>query len=363
MKKLVLTIASIAMAASPALASKARQSALSDSRNINDFQQAFARPYLFNNFGTMATFEWGNSGDALTSTHAEGGFLKSSDDATYGIYFGRRSVTFTASALELGGTLANPDALLEQNPFNLIYAAKTGDISWGATLKYSSGKDDASDLKSSSAGFAVGATNGTWEAELTLGLLGKADEGADSVEAKGNVEIGLGYKLNEKSMAYLKTASSKADATVSNVTSTAFEATTSEIGYINDLVSSDSAKVFYGVAYRMSDYKTVPAAAAAIQAEGKSSSLPVWFGVEAAATEWMTFRASVSQSVLINETDNGTAKSNKDNIAFAAGAGFKLGKGMVDAMFGTDNSGHLSFSEGSGTNDKFLSQVSYTYMF
>lgn len=372
--KQLLILAAVTVVASGAFASKARVSALSDSRNINDFQQAFARPYLFKNFGSMATFEWGNSGDQIVANgqptaHAEGGFLMSNEDSTYGIYFGRRSATFTASALALGpaaGANVTSDALLEQNPFNIIYASKAGDITWGTTLKYSSGKDDVAPAsKSSSAGLAIGATNGTWEAELTLGLLGKTEDGADSVEAKGNLEIGVGYKLSEASLAYIKTGSSKAESTIGGTTATALELSATEVGYIRDLVATEDAKVFYGVAYKMADNKTVPATIAnlGLLTAGKSTSLPVWIGVEAKANDWMTLRASVSQSVLINETDSGTAKANQDNIAFAAGAGFQMGKGMIDAVFGTDNGGQLSFSEGSGTNSKFLTQVSYTYMF
>lgn len=46
-----------------------------------------------------------------------------------------------------------------------------------------------------------------------------------------------------------------------------------------------------------------------------------------------------------------------------AGAGLKLGKGMLDANFGTANKGQLNFGNGSAAGQEFLTNVAYTYMF
>ncbi|MFP5519442.1 MAG: hypothetical protein ACLGGX_06030 [Bdellovibrionia bacterium] len=360
MKKLILIAATIATAASPAFASKARQTALSDSRQINDFQQSFERPYLFGNFGTMATFEWGTSQGVATNAvdpHAEGGFLVNNEGSFYGLYFGRTSKDFNRVV-----SVANNQApaaakfLYEQNPINVIYGQKASDLTWGLTFKYSAGKNVSAipgvgDQESSTMGLAAGAAWDKWEAELVLGLGGKSKNDAAELKSKANTKVGVGYNLDESSHVFADYKMTETDAGGTDVKGNALN-----IGYINTLVKSEDANVFYGIKYASTTEEIGTT-------KTETSTLPVWIGVEAAATSWMTLRASASQSVLINETKTGGAKSDLDSITFAAGAGFKLGKGMLDATFATANQGQLSFSEGSGAADKFLSNVSYTYMF
>lgn len=363
MKKLII-IASAVLAGSPAFASKARIEALGNSRQLVDVQYTFERPYLLHSLGEMATIEWGAKGDAAT-THAEGGFLKKHDDSIYGLYLGRKSADFSASALAVTG------ALTEQNPINLLYGFKAMDLSWGTNLKYTAGKDEtgASDKKASSLGASVGVTNGTWEAELVLGLLGKTEVGSENVESKSNYKLGFGYNLSEMMHAYVTTAATKAEKTA-GTTTTALEYAATEVGFINTLVKNEDVNFFYGVKYLMSEVKEADAALAAVGvAKGKKSLLPIWMGIEANAASWLVLRASVAQNVLINEEKNATDKiSDVDSITFNAGAGLKLGKGMLDLYFTKANAaGTTAQDAGTGNlnlaKDGFLSKASYTYNF
>ncbi|MFP5519441.1 MAG: hypothetical protein ACLGGX_06025 [Bdellovibrionia bacterium] len=332
MKKLIV-FAAAAMMATPAMASKARIEALGNSRQLTDVQYVFDRPYMIHSVGEMVTMEWGDKGAATPK--AEAGIFKNMFGGAFGLYLGRTGYLTDS----VTGTL-----LGEQNPINILYGQKTGDISWGLNLGYSNGKQDTGDRKVSSTDLAVGATNGTWEVEVGFQLSGKSEETGNEVKVKDNTRLGFGYNIDETQHAYVTTSSKKLDG--------ADGSTATEVGYIRTVAKTEEANFFYGVAYAMSEDK---------DADSKSSGLPVWMGVEAAATSWMTMRASVKQTVLINETETAGNKSSLDNIAFAAGAGIKLGKGMLDMTFGTAQNGHISFSNGAA--DEFFSDVSYTYMF
>nr|BFD65510.1 hypothetical protein HAGR004_05320 [Bdellovibrio sp. HAGR004] len=377
MKKLLVVAALVTAAAPMAMASKARVSALAGSRQLVDFQTAFDRPYQFMALGTQATIEWG-AGDekylvgsgatpadgsfTAANPHAEGGFLMKHDDYAYGVYLGRRSSAFN-DAVEAAGV---PNMMREQNPINVFYASKMGEWTWGATVKYSNGKDEVAGgtiaaggadivtAEASSLGFAVGASNGTFDVELVQGLTGKSTFDKDEVESKGMTQVGFGYHINENMEAYAQYGMVKADITDGTTDST-YEKTGYAVGFVNTVTKTEDANFFYGVAY----------ASEKIEDERESSVLPVWMGIEANATSWMVLRGSVKQNILLNETKITAAndkKVNVDSIAFNAGVGFKLGKGMLDANFGTANQGHLSFTDGAGA-DKFLSNVAYTYNF
>lgn len=329
MKKLIV-FAAAAMMASPALASKARVNALGNSRQLTDVQYVFDRPYLLHSVGEQVTMEWGDKGAA--NPKAEAGIIKNMGEGVFGLYLGRT------------GFLSENATFDEQNPINLLYGAKAGDIAWGANLAYSNGKDDANDDKASSMDLTVGATNGVWEAELGMDLGSKSEDNAVETKVKSNMRLGVGYNIDETKHAYLTYGSSEIDGGA--------KVTDTQLGFINTVAKTEEANLFYSVAYEMNK----------VDGGVETTVLPVAIGIEAAATSWMTMRASVSQSILINEEKaaNGD-KEDLDSIVFAAGAGFKLGKGMLDATFATGNAGHLSF--GDGATDEFLSSVSYTYMF
>lgn len=359
MKNLLL-VAALTVAAAPAMASKARVNALGNSHQLVDVQYSFERPYQIHALGDLATMEWGNKGDGTANEpHAEGGFLKKHEDAVYGIYFGRKSSDFNTAVRAANGAPLNFTVLEEQNPINLFYGMKSGDLSWGATLKYSNGKNDAGDQKASSAGIAAGVTNGTWEANAVIGLTGKSEEAAGgvthTVESKSNLKVGFGYNLSETQYVYgdYKTSKVEGDTSALAGVEATIEKTVINVGFINTLVKTEDANFFYGIAYSSDKIKD----------GDEVQALPVWMGIEANATSWMVLRASIKQNVLINETKTAAgSKSDLDSVAFNAGAGFKLGKGMLDANFGTANKGQLNFGNGAA-GQEFLTNVAYTYMF
>ncbi|AHI04814.1 hypothetical protein BDW_01520 [Bdellovibrio bacteriovorus W] len=354
MKKLLAVATALTVAAPAAMASKARVEALGNSRQLVDVQYVFERPYLLHTVGDQVTLEWG--GKDAANPHAEGGFIKTHNDMVFGLYLGKQGLL---AGRDNGVAAPNTvNYLGEQNPINVLFGMKTGEIAWGLNLGYSNGKKDATaavppnpatpELKSSSMTLDLGARMGDWSVNVGSTLTGKTEDvtGNSQVEIKNAMNVGVDYQINDASQAYVTYNTYKVD----NGT-TDLETNATTVGYINTFAKTEDVNFFYGAAYSMG--KT---------GGNDFSMLPVWMGLEANATSWMVFRASVSQNIIINETEDAAGnKSDLDSIAFNAGLGLKLGKGMLDATFGTANQGHLSFNDGTGGN--FLSQVSYTYMF
>nr|BFD61699.1 hypothetical protein BdHM001_03800 [Bdellovibrio sp. HM001] len=359
MKKL-LVVAALTMAAPMAMASKARVEALANSRHLVDFQTAFDRPYQFLALSEQATIEWGATGNA--TPHAEGGFIKRhGDDSAFGVYFGRRSADFSNAVNTANAALgaANDHLLLEQNGLNVFYAGKMSDWTYGVTVKYSNGKADNDgaatpatiNAKSSSAGLALGITNGTWDVELVQGLTGKSefDTGtvAAEVESKGLTSLTVGYHVSPEMEFYGNFKTSKVEGTLPVVGDITVETTSYKVGMVNTLAKSDEGNFFYGVEVANSKVKD----------GDETMTLPVYLGVEHNAASWLVLRASVAQNVILNETkeDSGD-KSDLDSTVMAAGAGIKFGKSMIDASFKGAAAGVIDANN-------FFSNVAYTYTF
>lgn len=335
----LLVVAAVIAAAPMAMASKARVSALGTSHQLMDVQYTFDRPSMINSMGDLVTIEWGNNAATANGTtipKAEGGFIKKHNEMTYGLYLGKQGLLSSQAGVFME----------EQNPLNLLFGMKSGEMAWGLNLGYSNGKNDTGSLKASSMQLNAGVEFGQFEVAVGSTLGAKAENATTKQELTA-MSADLSYNINADMHSYLEYNTSKFE---NGATKT--EQTIMELGFVNTFAKSEEASFFYGIAYNSNKIK-----------DGvEKQALPIWLGVEASATSWMTMRASVKQNVLINEEKaaNGN-KTDADSIAFAAGAGFKLGKGMLDATFGTANSGHMSFSD--GTTDKFLSNVSYTYNF
>ncbi|AFY00125.1 hypothetical protein [Bdellovibrio bacteriovorus] len=347
MKK-ILVAAALTMAAAPAaMASKARVEALANSRHVLDFQTAFDRPYQFMALSEQATIEWGQTGDTVPANpHAEGGFVKRhGDDSAFGLYFGRRSADFSEviDTVNAGGA----GLLKEQNGLNFFYASKLNDWTWGATLKYSNGKDDANDAKVSSMGVAVAASNGTWDFELVQGFTGKSENAAAEVESKGLTNITVGYHMSPEMEFYANAKMVKVEGDGA-LAGQEIEKNSYKLGMVNTLSKSEEGNFFYGVEVASVKTKDV----------SESLLLPVYMGVEHNAASWLVLRASVAQNVILNETKDDASgdKTDLDSTAMAAGVGIKFGKSLIDATFTQTDAGTIN-------SDNLFSQVAYTYTF
>ncbi len=366
MKKL-LVLAALSMAAAPAMASKARLSALGNSEQLKDAQTVLTRPSDLVGMGNWATVELGATSSTVASTYytdtvtngtaqAEGGFAHAMSNGYLGFYMGHHN-SFETTARNLAST-AITSTLTEENPIDVYYASKAGDITWGAGLWYSNSDKKATSLKQSSMGLRAGAEMAGFDAYINLGLVGSFEDSATAGTNKKYtnttpMKLGLGYTMGN--MYFFGSAEMfKAKAEVGSAT-TKLEASNVKVGFVNSM-KSEGTNFFYGVAYN--DYNQGQGATAL-----DINTMPFWMGLEHDAASWLTVRGSVTQNVLLSSSKTGSAEVNTvdHNTSAAAGVGIKFNKLTLDASIAKAFSTTAKAGDINGNN--LMSNASLTYMF
>jgi hypothetical protein len=92
--------------------------------------------------------------------------------------------------------------------------------------------------------------------------------------------------------------------------------------------------------------------------------VPVTFGVESKATNWLTWRASLSQSLYGTfEAANGDEQTD-ERTTLGVGASFTYGNLQLDGTIATAANGTLGNTTGAGaTNEDIMSNVFMIYIF
>ncbi len=349
MKK-TLMIASLLLAVSPAMASKARVAAIAGAPHIEDIQDILDNPGKLLSHGDWLTFEMGESNPAwstVTATPAvnpEGGFARGAGDAKYGFYLGNHDVWVTE--VRDGAYLTN------ENPVDLFYGRRSGDLNWGVGLTHSSTDKKTTQEKQTATGLKVGATGQNWEAGAIIGLANTYKNDATGVDFKGKTAMSLAGIYSMETLSYRASYAMNGGKEETNGTATGDDdLTTMSVGVSNSH-KVEGSDFFYGVDYVMTTQKDNQAGT-----KTDITSLPVYAGIEADATSWMVLRASLKQNVLLGgtKTDAGT-DTIANNTTVAAGAGFKFNKLQMDATIAGQNSGAIN-----GT--ALLSNASLTYLF
>lgn len=380
MNKLITIAALVAIAAPSAFASKARVEALGSTQGApNDIQNIFAYPSRVNDFGNAATVEFGSSSKDTTGTaankSAEGGFFRNMGDSVFGIYFGRKSAVYPQLKTLLGTPTVGTTQLTtdgQNNPFELFYGMKMGDVTYGASLTYSNYEDKvfvANKLnKESLLGLRLGAATGDLDVGLLAGLSSAADfygaTAASSVQ-KYKGKTGLALNVTYTVMSDLLVHGSygmdgaKFDTGVTGATETEAEATSMKLG-VESNVKGDGHAFYYGAYYTSTVGKNKTA-----DFKQETSKLPVYMALEADATSWLVLRASMEQSVLVASAKTATAGTSTaettgaNDATVAAGLGLRFNKLTMDAsLTGANSTGKfLDFTTEVGT------KASLTYMF
>ncbi len=350
----------VALVATSAFASKARLSALQGSAHLSDTRDVIgSKPDQALAHGEFAAMELSaNAGANDTPPNAEGGFVrKMGENSALGAYVGSKASLATSSLALVGST---PKL---QNPLNLYYASKMGEMMWGLGLNYSSAEDKVAQSKSTSMGLNASVSSSAgWDVQLGLGLTGEATQANTTKFAqKSPVSLSGGYTMD--TMYFYGSYAmygGKSTNIAAGTTNSEVDNNDLKIGVVNSH-KKDGADFFYGVAYASTTSKIKDGA------KTETTALPVIIGIEADATSWMVLRASVTQNVLLASNKvtaaSGTASTDStmyDNTVTAAGVGLKLGKFLVDGSLAatTGNSGKLG-SDAAG----FLSNVGMTYTF
>jgi hypothetical protein len=389
MKKTLL-IAALTLTSVSAFASKARVMSLGMAKSTaSDVQQVFEQPHKMWEVGDLATIEFGGTGTSYDATgastdiarggnNAEGGFLRSHNNTKWGAYIGHQSdsLLYMLAGGSVGvATTAGEGLRRLENPVNLWYGIKAGDLEYGFNLFYAASetKSGADMTKKSAMGVSAGVRADRWNADLVVGLGAKLEDtntGSDE-EFKGTTSVRLQgeYAVNDDLLTYgsLTNFGGK-HTTAANVENLDLDHMALELG-VESKIKSDVVHFFYGAALQNRTEKNKVTGAAVEKVE--QMLLPLYFGFEADAASWLVLRASLKQNFLLNSTKVSTAASSEandiDSTVASLGAGFKFGKLVVDGVLSTGTSGNLNFNDGTSTvatsSGNFMSLVSATYMF
>lgn len=435
MKKVLLVGAALSLLSTSAVASQARLLSLGMSEtdndgmyHIQDNRNIFLNPAWLNVYNNYVTAEFGKEGtvagvtgsstpyttfDKSDKPKAQGGFFKKHGSMVYGLYLGaesntssllRAAGTSSIAAINLNGT--TPDSKMLQsadNQFDFFLAGDNG-IKWGADVTFARGKDDARQGSDLAIATRWGLMSDRWDAHLNLSLASKAhatDSGASMLGAYTNVyselkgklgfQLGGSYLIsgNNRVFGYVKHYGWEQTQTgvVPAATTPIPAAGGAVLGGQNGTVKGDftSYLLGWGTHYDVntsdklyvsfSAKKTDINAKFANKGEVRHLVLPVSVAYEAKATEWLTLRGSVTQSVWSSRDNKNLTSLNlvarnliaqqfgsqgKGTVAnttdVRAGATLTFGNLEVDGLVGSSNLGQLD------GNDLFT-RAGLTYKF
>jgi hypothetical protein len=358
-----LLVIAVALASVNAFATRARVTALGNSPHLSDTQTVYTNPAdMFVLGGDYVTLETGLTAATSTSNGAEGMVVRSMGDAKLGLSLGHDSSN-AVDLRTLGGVPAAVGS--QQNPVEVSYGVKKGDLAWAGTLIYSNYKDKtAADQKEDTLGLRGGLRMGALDASLRLGIANNASTAAFG-KFKGTLGIGasVGYEMDnmyfagDVTMAGYKTENPagtethKVDRTAISATATSFH-------------KKDGSEFFYGAGLTSSTNKD---GATAVDSKETSLTLPVWMGFEVDAASWAVLRGSITQTVLINDSkttagNNTTVETSPgpNNTVVAVGAGLKFNKITLDGSLEGLSGGTATQKLNGNT---LFSSVGLTYMF
>lgn len=361
MKKL-LVIAAVTFASASAFATKARLNALSYpmSRHLTDVQTIFVNPSDLTLMGSWVTFETGATDTGAVpvgSPSAEAGFARAVGDARWGFYMGHTGTGITMDFARGPSNLRPTGLLIEENPINLFYAAKTEAMSWGLGVNYSN-TDRKTAGKQSSLGLTAGMRMGFWDASLDLDLTDEADNGANTLNWKGTTggDLRVGY-VADTMYYYASYAMAGGKSDNAGTTLTDIENNQLAIGVVNT-TKAEGSEFFYGAALAMTNTNNKATGGSKVE----MLSLPVVIGIEADAASWLVLRGSITQTVLLNSMKTSPASgastdaTGPNNTRVAAGTGIKFNKFMLDTTLAAETNGQIN-----GTN--LLANAGLVYNF
>ncbi|WP_157684664.1 hypothetical protein [Bdellovibrio bacteriovorus] len=359
----LLVLAALTVAAAPAMASKARLTALGNANHLIDTQTVFTNAADINYLGDYATIEFGsnanNSGSGVTTPRAEGGFTRTSSMGKWGAYLGRQSSTVNEFIAGVNAAPTNAGLLTEQNALDLMYGTEMAGQKWGFGAHYSAAKLESTSQEVNTLGVSAGVRNDVWDAYLRVGLGGESKvSGASELKQKGLYDVGFGYWLDTVylSAKYITTKGTLSGNPVLGGTDLDIEKNAWSVSAIDNM-KVEGGNFFYGISYTSNEVKKG-------NNKETTTGLPLIAGMEIDAASWMVLRGSISQNVFVGEVKNDPGSTDKmaNNTVVAAGAGIKFGKMTMDATI--SGSGTTSgTADGTVNGNNLFTQGSLTYMF
>ena len=389
MKKLLLVASALTLITTSAMASQSRLLALGMKEtdndgmyHISDARNIFLNPAYVNMYSNYVISEYGSFGtkaattptpapgaatlDQTSGPKAQGGIFKTYGNMVYGAYFGNESNTSSllrvvgtsAIATFDGATAANgigsSSKMLNtaDNQIDLFVGGDAG-VKWGANVLAAFGKDSSRQAKDTAIATRFGAMGSDWDAHLNLSLASKASA-SESISAAGlavvatNVEqdfkgklgvhVGGSYVLsgNSRLFGYVKRYSWEQTDSFNGY------ATLAALGGQNGTVKGDFTSYYFGwgthmdvnstdkVWFSLAARKTDINAKFTTKAQVRQIVAPFVVAYEAKATDWLTLRGSVSQTIWNKKDNKGSASLNP------------VGRSLITGIYGSDGKGTIA---------------------
>ena len=413
---------------STAFASKSRLQALGEDKDgsyyISDYRNIFINPAELNSMGNMATMEWGKSGsniggalggatlDLDNSTKTQGGVVYGlSNGLKLGVNIGDESdVAALTRILASNGGAAGEGLQSADNVLDVFVAGKAG-VNWGANVLYSNSKSEATGSRFTQDLYAVrlGASEGAWNAHLLVALAAKADAPDYSLAPTYKGKLGLrgggGYDLSPELKSFVMYETYDWDQANTTTASRKGHFTKGILG-LGDTKKVNGNSTIFAKIQVDTTHVQLDAVGALVAAKIDRLSMPITFGFEHAANEWLTIRGSVVQNLYGTVKDegltanlgtpasaadftnmgksirllaagrygssisgNGGKATLPNSTSVNAGAAFTFGSLVVDGNIGTNSASRAS-TTGVGTSnsgmlslDNLESRVAVTYKF
>lgn len=385
MKKSLLIATGLVLLSTSAFATKTRMTSLGQdtargSHYIDDTRNVFMNPAHAGSTTNYVVTEWGTGG-AGSNAAAEGGFFKEAGSFNYGVYLNDQSDSQNniADATNSGyagvAGFGNAGVVDRSDNLDLFFAGDMG-FQWGARVGLTSSSNKSAtastqEQKHSGMSLGVGAVFGDIEGSVNFVIKDEYENTTnasttESGKVEGdNMDINLAY--NWGSWTFYGMYEAKGVDFTSGGSKSETSRNTIMVGAGHTHEVSSTARIYSDVTYNMvtSEDKL---AGATLAKEIKNNNLKVNLGFEVDANSWLTWRGSVRQNVLIDNTKTKAATAgalesevNGSSTAFNAGATLNFGKLKVDGNIGT--------GVGAGTDsdtlntDAILTEVAVHYWF
>ncbi len=376
MKKL-LTLA-LVLSSATAFATRSRISALGNSPHLVDVATVYANPSDMMVVGDTLTIESGKTystaagPDAIGTTTlgggAEGLLIRSMGDSKFALSLGHADANIFAMRSDAKTRNATVATVRQQNPIELSYGMKAGDMAFAGTLIYSNfeSKKVGAEQKENSMGLKAGMTAGALKVSAAITLADKWENGTGATlndyKGKTSISATAGYDVMSDLYVYGGLSTGGYKATVATADALDYEKMSMKVGAVSK-IKKDATEFFYGAGLTYSSEKEK--ATAGSENTIKETHLPLIIGLEAEANSWLVLRGSVTQNLLLVDsskdetapsTTNSETNPGLNSTTLAAGAGLKFNKVRLDGSILAAGSQVLNSAN-------LLGQVGLTYAF
>lgn len=409
---------------------------------FDDSRDIFLNPAMMHKYADQVILEWGGNGKDLadgnsnselnTNTDdrptAQGGFLKKSGNYVYGIYLGNesntsaqlRALSSSQAAIAEGVSANSNDTtasnLLDgsDNQIDLFFGWESG-LKYGVNFLYTKSDDDTNNSEDEAMAVRFGVDADKWDAHLNLSLKSQSketvaltalnvnsatfqDDVTHEFDGQLGLQVGGSYEVaeNARVWAFYKTfkwdqkdsfdytAAGNAGLGSANLAkgkegTREGEFTTIQLGY------GKTMKAGNGTVFASAYLEHLTIELTGVQtAEVENVIVPVTFGYEAKANEWLTLRGSVVHNLYgkrdnknyanLNDVGSTLAKqvygdvgegslNNSTNVN--AGATLTFGKLNIDGFIGTTAFSRTGSAGEQGvlSTDNLMTRVAMTYNF